>query len=61
MVPDPPGAVARTVKMDSRTPVPGSYAVKIRYGPYRVINLGQKNGMGESGMLSNYPHTNMDK
>jgi len=47
--------------METRTDVPGAYTVKLRYGPYRVPNMGHKNMLGEGGMLSNYPHGNLEK
>jgi hypothetical protein len=45
----------------SRTTTPGSKAVKIRYGPYIVPNMMTKNGLGEVGMLSNWPDEKVTK
>lgn len=56
------GNAERRVKLTSRTPqVEGSETIKIRYGPYKVPKMSKKNMLGEGGMLSNYPHDNMEK
>jgi hypothetical protein len=62
-VKDPSGPVApRRADMISRlTFVPGSKAVKIRYGPYSVVDMMTKNSKGEPGMLNNYPDRNVEK
>jgi hypothetical protein len=52
----------RRVYEAARTPqVAGSKTLKIRYGPYRVPNAGKKNIVGESGVLYNYPHLNVER
>jgi hypothetical protein len=60
---EPAGAVGR--RAESASPlaadVPGTKRVKIRYGPYKIPNAKRPNLMGEEGMLSNYPHENLDK
>lgn len=61
-VADPAGAAPRRVKLATRaTAVAGSESVMIRYGPYKVPNMGQKNIMGEGGALWNYPDRNIEK
>jgi hypothetical protein len=55
-VADPPGAAPKTVVFkESRVKIPGAKTVKIRYGPYKVSNMGKKNLLGEAGSLYNYP------
>lgn len=59
-----PGAnpLPRRVFEESRTPqIAGSKTVKIRYGPYKVPNAGVKNIVGESGVLYNHPHINVER
>jgi hypothetical protein len=59
-VPDIPGATPRKVELQNRTPqVQEAKTVKIRYGPYKVPNMGRKSAMGESGTLFNYPDVNV--
>lgn len=60
---DPAGPVApRRQLLASRNAfVPNAATVKIRYGPYSVIDMMKKNSHGELGMLSNYPDKNVEK
>ncbi|KAF2672376.1 hypothetical protein BT63DRAFT_452881 [Microthyrium microscopicum] len=60
-IPAPAGSVERQVTMKSRTDVPGAKTIKVRYGPYSIPSSKKKNMLGEMGMLSNFPHTNMAK
>jgi hypothetical protein len=61
-VPDPPGAGPKRVTMASRaTTVAGSKTVKMRYGPYKVPDMGKKNIVGEAGSLWNYPDRAIEK
>lgn len=41
--------------------IEGSKTVKIRYGPYSVPSSTKKNGLGEAGMLFNYPDPGVAK
>jgi hypothetical protein len=43
------------------TSIPGSKSVKVRYGPYKVPNMGHKNALGEAGALWNYPDKQIEK
>jgi hypothetical protein len=61
LVPPPPNAAPKRVVLKSRTTVPGAETVKLRYGPYKVPSSTKKNMLGEAGMLSNFPHTDMEK
>jgi len=47
--------------MKSRTNTTGAETVKMRYGPYKVPSMKKKNQLGEMGMLSNWPDTNLPK
>jgi hypothetical protein len=61
-VPDPPGAGPKRVPMANRaTQVPNAKTVKMRYGPYKIPNMGKKNIVGESGSLWNYPDKAVEK
>jgi hypothetical protein len=61
-VPDPPGAAPRRSEFKSRLAfVPGAKGVKIRYGPYSVIDMMKFNSHGEPGMLDGYPDRNVEK
>lgn len=61
-VADPAGAAPRRVNMAARaTSVAGSKSIKVRYGPYKVPNMGHKNALGEGGALWNYPDKQIEK
>jgi hypothetical protein len=61
-VPAPAGSLPQKVVEKPRSEsVPNSKTLKIRYGPYKVISALKKNGMGQNGMLFNFPHENMEK
>jgi hypothetical protein len=59
------GKLPTRVELPSKHPeVPGFKTVKIRYGPYKVPNMGvtTKTLTGpEEGMLWNYPDSNIEK
>jgi hypothetical protein len=57
----PAGSAERRVVEKTRTDVPGAKTIKVRYGPYKVPSSKFKNMLGEMGMLSNFPHTDMEK
>jgi hypothetical protein len=63
LVSDPPEAKNIPSRQISKSKVitPGSKAIKIRYGPYRVPASNVTNFVGELGMLSNYPHIKVPK
>ncbi|KAE9986781.1 hypothetical protein EG328_004799 [Venturia inaequalis] len=60
-VADPPGATPRKQLIKSDSPVPGVKRIKMRYGPYKVPNMGTKGISGEAGSLWNYPDTGVAK
>ncbi|KAF2403656.1 hypothetical protein EJ06DRAFT_527256 [Trichodelitschia bisporula] len=61
-VPDPAGAAPRVVNLPARiADIAGSKTIKLRYGPYKVPNMGHKNAIGEAGALWNYPDQKIDK
>lgn len=61
-VADPPGAAPKRVILPARDDrLSGVKRVKIRYGPYSVIGTNKTSITGESGMLWNYPDTNVAK
>jgi hypothetical protein len=61
-VADPAGATAKRVPLANRaTSIPTAKTVKMRYGPYKVPNMGKKNIVGEEGSLWNYPDTRIEK
>ncbi|KAF2432732.1 hypothetical protein EJ08DRAFT_658730 [Tothia fuscella] len=60
-IPDIPNAAPRKPAMKSRTAVPNSETIKIRYGPYKVPSMKTKNLMGQYGMLFNLPNKNLEK
>jgi len=61
-VADPPGAAAKRFTLQPRNKqVKGAETVKIRYGPYKIPSVKEKNVMGEAGTLFNYPDPNVEK
>ncbi|KAE9980530.1 hypothetical protein EG328_000266 [Venturia inaequalis] len=60
-VADPPGAVSRRQVMPSRSKVAGAQTIKIRYGPYKVPSMSNKNGVGQGGGIFNFPDSNVEK
>jgi hypothetical protein len=61
-VADPAGATSKRVPLANRaTTVPNAKTVKMRYGPYKVPNMGKKNIVGEEGSLWNYPDNRIEK
>jgi hypothetical protein len=51
-VADPPGFMPKRVVLKSRTNIPGAQTIKLRYGPYKVPNMGITNILGESEFFS---------
>ncbi|KAF2435223.1 hypothetical protein EJ08DRAFT_693108 [Tothia fuscella] len=53
-VPAPAGTTSKRVPLANRaTQIPSAKTVKMRYGPYKVPNMGKKNIVGEEGSLWN--------
>ncbi|KAF2401129.1 hypothetical protein EJ06DRAFT_581331 [Trichodelitschia bisporula] len=61
IVADPAGASAKRVVLKTRVSTPGAQTIKVRYGPYKVPSTKHVNGLGQAGMLSNFPHSGMAK
>ncbi|KAF1980974.1 hypothetical protein K402DRAFT_425778 [Aulographum hederae CBS 113979] len=67
-VPDPAGASPRRVELGSNSTKaglgqahPGQKVVKLREGPYSVINMNKMSLTGEAGALWNYPDVGVSK
>ena len=54
-------APVRDVFPQSRSRAAGAKTIKIRYGPYKVPNMMNKNMVGEKGSLFNLPDANVEK
>jgi hypothetical protein len=54
-------APIREVFPQSRSKAPGAKTIKIRYGPYKVPNMMNKNMVGEKGSLFNLPDKEVEK
>jgi hypothetical protein len=54
-------APLREVYPQSRSRAAGAKTIKIRYGPYKVPNMMNKNMVGEKGSLFNLPDVNVEK
>ena len=54
-------APVREVFPQSRSRAAGAKTIKIRYGPYKVPNMMNKNMVGEKGSLFNLPDVNVEK
>jgi hypothetical protein len=61
VAPGPKDAPVREVFPVSRSRAAGAKTIKIRYGPYRVPNMMNKNMVGEKGSLYNLPDVNVEK
>jgi hypothetical protein len=47
--------------LPTRSSAAGAKTIKVRYGPYKVPNMMQKNFVGEEGSLYNYPDKEVEK
>jgi hypothetical protein len=60
-VPESLDVAPKRVAVQSRTTVPGSKTVKIRYGPFKVPNRNKRSLLGLDGMLTNVTITQAEK
>jgi hypothetical protein len=61
IVTEPPGSAPRREEQASISDIPNSKRVKIQYGPYLIPNANRRDLVRLSGMLSMYPHNDMER